>query len=153
MTGLGADSRRSGVFGRALMLLGAVLALFAVPARADAPATAVKAGPAAASPITAKPVVTAAVPADALARPGRPRIGLVLGGGGAKGFAHIGVIAELERMRIPIDAVAGTSMGAVVGSIYAGGHNSTELLTVAHNIDWVTLFDDSIPRDELSFRR
>ncbi|MGL4543747.1 MAG: patatin-like phospholipase family protein [Polymorphobacter sp.] len=95
----------------------------------------------------------ATLPANILARPGRPRIGLVLGGGGAKGFAHIGVIAELERLRIPVDVVAGTSMGAVVGSLYAGGRDARQLVDVAHSINWVTLFDDSIPRNELSLRR
>jgi NTE family protein len=53
------------------------------------------------------------------ATPDRPRIGLALGGGGARGAAHIGVLKELERLRIPIDAIAGTSMGAVVGGLYA----------------------------------
>ena len=55
--------------------------------------------------------LAAAAPADTLAPHNRPRIGLVLGGGGAKGFAHIGVIAELERLHIPVDVVTGTSMG------------------------------------------
>jgi NTE family protein len=83
----------------------------------------------------------------------RPRIGLVLGGGGAKGFAHIGVLEELERRRIPVDAIAGTSMGAVVGSIYATGRTAADTREVARTIDWVTLFDDSRPRSDLSFRR
>jgi len=94
-----------------------------------------------------------AVPANILGRPGRPRIGLVLGGGGAKGFAHIGVIQELERLHIPVDVVAGTSMGAVVGSLYAGGRSSAQLTEVAHSIDWVTVFNDQIKRDNLSLRR
>ena len=51
----------------------------------------------------------------------RPRVGLVLGGGGARGAAHIGVLRELERLRIPVDAIAGTSMGAIVGGLYAAG--------------------------------
>ncbi|MGI9221703.1 MAG: patatin-like phospholipase family protein, partial [Woeseiaceae bacterium] len=51
----------------------------------------------------------------------RPRIGLVLGGGGARGAAHIGVLQELERLRVPVDAIAGTSMGAIVGGLYASG--------------------------------
>ncbi len=51
----------------------------------------------------------------------RPKIGLVLGGGGAKGAAHIGVLKVLEELRIPVDYIAGTSMGAVVGSLYASG--------------------------------
>jgi NTE family protein len=57
----------------------------------------------------------------------RPRIGLVLSGGGARGAAHVGVIRALEQMRIPIDAVAGTSMGAVVGGLYAAGLSGDEI--------------------------
>jgi NTE family protein len=53
--------------------------------------------------------------------PERPRIGLALGGGGARGGAHVGVLAVLEEMRIPIDCIAGTSMGALVGATYATG--------------------------------
>jgi NTE family protein len=55
------------------------------------------------------------------------RVGLVLGGGGARGAAHIGVLKELERLQIPIDAIAGTSMGAIVGSLYASGKTPDEL--------------------------
>jgi NTE family protein len=84
---------------------------------------------------------------------GRPRIGLVLGGGGAKGFAHIGVIAELERRHIPIDAIAGTSMGAVVGSMYATGNDANEINAIARGIDWQTIFSDELKRSDLSFRR
>ena len=84
---------------------------------------------------------------------GRPRIGLVLGGGGAKGFAHIGVIEELERRHIPIDVIAGTSMGAVVGSMYAIGNDAAGIKAIAGGIDWVTVFNDRPERNELSFRR
>ena len=83
----------------------------------------------------------------------RPRIGLVLGGGGAKGFAHIGVIEELERRHIPIDVISGTSMGAVVGSMYAIGNDAGEIKAITRAIDWKTIFDDSLKRDDLSFRR
>lgn len=89
----------------------------------------------------------------AFAAQNRPRIGLVLGGGGAKGFAHIGVIEELERRRIPVDAIAGTSMGAVVGSLYAGGHDAREIRAIADGIDWIDIFNDNPGRDRLSFRR
>jgi NTE family protein len=61
------------------------------------------------------------------ASPPRPRIGLVLGGGGAKGAAHVGVLRVLDEMRIPIDCVAGTSMGALVGGTYAAGTSAVEL--------------------------
>ena len=83
----------------------------------------------------------------------RPRIGLVLSGGGAKGFAHIGVIEELERRHIPIDVIAGTSMGAVVGSIYAIGNSADEVKAIVETIDWANVFNDSLQRNDLSFRR
>ena len=66
----------------------------------------------------------------------RPRIGLVLGGGGARGAAHIGVLKELERQRIPIDAIAGTSMGAIVGGLYASGKTPAELEEIVSTLDW-----------------
>jgi NTE family protein len=84
---------------------------------------------------------------------GRPRIGLVLSGGGAKGFAHIGVIEELERRHIPVDVISGTSMGAVVGSMYAIGNDAGQIKAIASSIDWVSVFNDSIDRNDLSFRR
>src|SRR4051812_30584996 len=57
----------------------------------------------------------------------RPRIGLVLSGGGARGAAHVGVLKTLEGMHIPIDAIAGTSMGAVVGGLYASGMSAAQI--------------------------
>lgn len=83
----------------------------------------------------------------------RPRIGLVLAGGGAKGFAHIGVIKVLEEMRIPIDFVAGTSMGALVGGLYASGMPSDKLEELILGLDWDDLFHDNPVRKDLSFRR
>lgn len=93
------------------------------------------------------------LPAIASAQEQRPRIGLVLGGGGAKGFAHVGVLQVLEEQRIPVHAVAGTSMGAVVGSLYAAGQSADEIEGVTQEIDWANLFTDQIPRDRLTFRR
>jgi NTE family protein len=83
----------------------------------------------------------------------RPRIGLVLGGGGARGAAHIGVLQELERLRVPIDAIAGTSMGAIVGGLYASGRTPAELEELVNSIDWADAFSDTPARRELSFRR
>lgn len=83
----------------------------------------------------------------------RPRIGLVLGGGGARGAAHIGVLRELERLRVPIDAIAGTSMGAIVGSLYASGKTPDELEELVLSINWADAFVDSTARKDLSFRR
>ncbi|MEM8816026.1 MAG: patatin-like phospholipase family protein [Pseudomonadota bacterium] len=83
----------------------------------------------------------------------RPRVGLVLGGGGARGAAHIGVLKELERLRIPIDAIVGTSMGAAVGGLYATGMSADELEILVGSIDWVTSLSDRSARRNLSFRR
>ena len=83
----------------------------------------------------------------------RPKVGLVLGGGGARGAAHIGVLKELERMRVPVDAIAGTSMGAIVGGLYATGMNATELEELVDSLDWAAALTDKPNRDDMSFRR
>lgn len=83
----------------------------------------------------------------------RPRIGLVLSGGGARGAAHIGVLKVLEKMRIPIDYIAGTSMGSIVGGLYASGMTPAEIEEVVTSLDWTQAFTDEIPRAERSFRR
>lgn len=83
----------------------------------------------------------------------RPRIGLVLGGGGARGAAHIGVLKELERMRVPIDAIAGTSMGAIIGGLYASGVAPDELQRVIDSLDWADAFQDTAQREDLTYRR
>ena len=67
---------------------------------------------------------------------GRPRIGLVLSGGGARGAAHIGVLKVLEELRVPIDAIAGTSMGAIVGGLYASGLSAREIEQAFGSINW-----------------
>ena len=83
----------------------------------------------------------------------RPRIGLVLSGGGARGAAHIGVIRALEEMQVPIDAVAGTSMGAVVGGLYCAGLSGAEIEQVFRKLDWQDLFRDRALRRDLVYRR
>jgi len=85
--------------------------------------------------------------------PGRPRIGLVLSGGGARGAAHVGVIRVLEELRVPIDAVAGTSMGAVVGGLYAAGLSASEIEALFRKLDWKDLLTDRAPRRDLVYRR
>src|SRR5512143_545871 len=70
----------------------------------------------------------------------RPKIGLVLGGGGAKGAAHIGVLKVLEEQKIPVDYIAGTSMGAIVGALYASGLSAGDLEKVIIAIDWKDVF-------------
>ena len=83
----------------------------------------------------------------------RPKIGLVLGGGGARGYAHVGVLKKLEEMRIPYDYIAGTSMGSIVGGFLATGMESEELAQVVRDADWDDLFKDKTPREDLPFRR
>ena len=83
------------------------------------------------------------------ASPKRPRIGLVLSGGSAKGFAHIGVIAALERAGVPISVVAGTSMGAVLGGFYSIGYTPAQLRQVAASQDWAALLGDRSDRQML----
>ncbi len=80
----------------------------------------------------------------------RPRIGLALSGGGAKGLAHIGVLKVLEEKRIPVDCITGTSMGAIVGGLYAIGYDAERLETIAKTIGWNDLFMDAVSRRNLS---
>ncbi|AMN45868.1 hypothetical protein ACG33_01835 [Steroidobacter denitrificans] len=94
--------------------------------------------------------------ADTAAAPGEPerlRVGLVLSGGGARGAAHVGVLKVLDEMRVPIDAIAGTSMGAVVGGLYASGMTGVEIETLIRSLNWQEAFKDRPPRTELGFRR
>lgn len=84
---------------------------------------------------------------------GRPCVGLVLGGGGARGAAHVGVLKVLERERIPVCAIAGTSMGAVVGSLYASGMGPDDIEAALRSVDWRDLFEDDPARAGLPMRR
>jgi len=83
----------------------------------------------------------------------RPRVCLVLSGGGARGIAHVGVLKALEEMHVPIDCVAGTSMGAVIGGLYASGMTAAQIDETIRSVDWQEAFRDSPPRRELTFRR
>ena len=83
----------------------------------------------------------------------RPRVGLVLSGGGARGAAHVGVLKVLDEMHVPVDAIAGTSMGAVVGGLYASGMSGAEIETLIRSVNWQDAFRDRPPREELGFRR
>ena len=90
----------------------------------------------------------------AAADPGtRPRICLVLSGGGARGMAHIGVLKTLEDLKIPIDCIAGTSMGAIVGGLYASGMTAQQIDATMRSLDWQEAFRDAPPRRDLAFRR
>jgi len=92
-------------------------------------------------------------PAAGSTQPQRPRIGLVLSGGGARGTAHVGVLKVLEDMHIPVDAIAGTSMGAVVGGLYASGLNAREIEKIMTSLNWQEAFRDRPPREDLTLRR
>jgi NTE family protein len=83
----------------------------------------------------------------------RPRIGLVLSGGGARGISHIGVIKVLEEMHVPVDFITGTSMGAIVGGLYAAGVSPADLEELVTSMDWDNAFTDRPAVDELVFRR
>lgn len=82
----------------------------------------------------------------------RPRVGLVLGGGGARGAAHIGVLEVLRENRIPVDCVAGTSMGGLVTGAFAAGLSPDEMLTAMGEADWRAMFNDSPPVEDLNPR-
>jgi NTE family protein len=114
---------------------------------AAAAAAAATATPAAAATENAATTAAAANPKV------RPRICLVLSGGGARGMAHIGVLKVLEQMKIPIDCIAGTSMGAVVGGLYASGMTAVEIESTIRSVDWQEAFRDSPARRDLAFRR
>lgn len=83
----------------------------------------------------------------------RPRIGLVLSGGGARGAAHIGVLEVLEELRVPVDCVAGTSFGAIVGGLYAAGLSPDDLRRAVSDLDWDTTLSNEAPRTVQTFRR
>jgi NTE family protein len=115
---------------------GTALAL-TVPAYAQEPQ-----GAAASTPGTAPPVAQR-----------RPKIGVVLSGGGARGLTHIGVLKVLEELRVPIDYISATSMGAIVGGLYASGIPVSDMEQYVRAIDWPAFFSDQPPRRELSVRR
>ncbi len=81
----------------------------------------------------------------------RPKVGVVLSGGGAKGSAHIGVLKLIEEMGIPVDYVAGTSMGSIIGGLYSLGYTPIELDSLISNMDWSVYMSDKVARKELSF--
>ncbi len=81
----------------------------------------------------------------------RPTVALVLSGGGAKGAAHVGVLKYLESIGMPVDIVMGTSMGGLVGGIYALGYDADDLDSIIRNIDWNMALSDKVPRDYLSY--
>lgn len=81
----------------------------------------------------------------------RPKVGLVLSGGGAKGLAHIGVLKVIDSLNIKIDYIAGTSMGAIVGGLYASGYSAAQLDSIFSKIDVDALLQDYTPRESKTF--
>jgi NTE family protein len=93
-------------------------------------------------------------PEPAAARDGpRPKICVVLSGGGARGAAHVGVLQVLEELGVPVDCIAGTSMGAFVGGLYAAGYSANDLEALMTSINWAVVFSPVTPRAHLSWRR
>ena len=82
----------------------------------------------------------------------RPTVGLVLAGGGARGLAHLGVIKYMEELGIPVDVVTGTSMGGLVGGLYALGYRHDQLDSLVRAIDWPIMMSDNVPQDYIPFK-
>ena len=94
--------------------------------------------------------VTNIIAGDSIRYAGRPRVGLVLSGGGAKGIAHVGALKVIEEVGIPIDYIGGTSMGSIVGGLYALGYTSAQLETYMKEADWENLLTNRILRRHVS---
>src|SRR6187399_2198847 len=73
----------------------------------------------------------------------RPKIGVTLSGGGAKGFAHIGILQAIDSAGLKVDYITGTSMGSVVGGLYASGYSGNSIETIARDLDWHILFSSA----------
>ena len=78
-------------------------------------------------------------------------MGLVLSGGGAKGLAHIGALKVIEEAGVTIDYIGGTSMGAIIGALYASGYSATELDSLFKSIEFTNLIQDNLPRNVKTF--
>ncbi len=108
----------------------------------------------------APPVLSPAVPGTSIVKPsmlphpaGRPKICLVLSGGGARGAAHIGVLKVLEELRVPVDCIAGTSMGSLVGGAYAAGMSTPDMEKLVGGLSTDAIFKERPPRQDLAIRR
>ena len=100
-------------------------------------------------------LLLAEVPVQAQKDPeeSHPKIGLVLGGGGALGISHIGILKVLEEEHIPVDYIVGTSMGSIIAGLYASGMSPDEIQAFLQGLDWHEVMTDATPRRELYFRR
>lgn len=99
------------------------------------------------------PALAPGVQAQGLEGERRPTVGLVLSGGGARGGAHVGVLKVLEKYRVPVDVVTGTSIGAFVGALYATGRSPDEIEELLLRENWGEIFSTTTPRGKQSFRR
>lgn len=135
-------------WGAALCTVALTAALAMALPGGDARAAAAEAAARATTPVPRGEVAETAV--DSPAR--RPRVGLVLGGGGARGAAHIGVLEVLERLRVPIACVAGTSMGALVAGAWAAGLSPEQMRAALARTDWADMFQDNPDYIDLNFR-
>ena len=93
-------------------------------------------------------MITASLLAQTISR---PKIGLALSGGGAMGFGHIGTLKLLDSLSIPVDYIAGTSMGGIIAAFYAVGYSGTEIEEIARKVDWPDLFNDAPSRQALPY--
>src|SRR5690606_29896728 len=91
------------------------------------------------------------IPMASQSREQDPKVGLVLSGGGAKGLAHIGVLKVLEEAGVRIDYIGGTSMGAIVGGLYASGYSAAQLDSIFHETNFNQLIQDGLPRSSKTF--
>ena len=82
----------------------------------------------------------------------RPTVGLVLAGGGARGLAHLGVIKYMEELGIPVDLVTGTSMGGLVGGLYALGYRHDQLDSLVRSIEWPVMMSDKVPNQYIGYK-
>ncbi|MBU4564041.1 MAG: patatin-like phospholipase family protein [Desulfarculus sp.] len=96
-------------------------------------------------------LLAACLCSDAAAEAKRPKVGLALSGGGARGIAHIGVLAELERIGVKIDYIAGTSMGSIVGGLYAAGYTPEQMKTILEHVEWKEVFSSTPQRRLLRY--
>ena len=91
------------------------------------------------------------IPMFLFAQQKQPKVGLVLSGGGAKGFAHIAVLKEIDKAGIQLDYIGGTSMGAIIGGMYAAGYSADQIEKIILETDFQTLLRDKLPRSSETF--
>lgn len=103
--------------------------------------------------VCSNPALAQALTDPSQAEPARPKIGLALSGGGARGGAHVGVLRKLEELGVPIDYIAGTSMGAIIGGFYAAGYSADEIETLLNETDWNAAVTDQPLRRERTMRK